>query len=70
MSAVHLSDILMVLKNPRFKCCDRIYTIPVDFSFSQNQIFRYVCLTERNCSLVENILDTFCVAQTCVTTQF
>ena len=32
------SDILMVLKNPRFKSCERI--------------------------LVENILDTFCIAQT------
>ena len=27
MSTVHFSDILMVLKNPRFKCCERICTI-------------------------------------------
>ena len=60
------SDILMVLKNTRLKSCERIYTI--DFSlFPQNQLFRYVCL--RNvclfeCSLVENILHTFCIAQT------
>ena len=27
---VHFSDILMVLKDPRFKSCERIYTI--DFS--------------------------------------
>ena len=33
------------------------------FSFSQNQIFKCVCLSVRNCSSVENILDTFCVAQ-------
>ena len=33
------------------------------FSFSQNQIFRYVCLTVQNCRLVEIILDTFCIAQ-------
>ena len=61
MSTVHFSDILMVLKNPRFKSCQRMYTI--DFSFSsQNQIFE--CLSVPNCSLVENILDTFCIAQT------
>ena len=27
MSTVHFSDILMVLKDPRFKSCERIYTI-------------------------------------------
>ena len=32
MSTVHFSDNLMVLKNRRFKSCERIYTI--DFSFS------------------------------------
>ena len=34
------------------------------FSFSQNQLFRYVCLSVSNCSLVENILDNFWIAQT------
>ena len=63
MSTVHFSDILMVLKNPRFKSCKRIYTIDF-FSFSQNQIFKYVCLSVLNCSLVENIPDAFCIAQT------
>ena len=63
MSTVHFSGILMVLKNSHFKCCERIYMI--DFSsFSQNQIFRYVCWSVPNCSLVENILDAFCIAQT------
>ena len=56
------SDILMVLKNTRLKSSERIYII--DFSFSQNQFFRYVCLSVPNFSLVENILDTFCIAQT------
>ena len=50
----------MVLKNPGFKSCETIYTI--DFSsFSQNQIFRYACLSVPHCSLVENIFDTFCL---------
>ena len=34
------------------------------FSFSQNQIVGYVCLSVPNCSLVKNILDMFCVSQT------
>ena len=33
------------------------------FSFYQNQLFRYVCLSVPNCSLVEDILDTLCIAQ-------
>ena len=32
MSTVHFSDILMVLKNPHFKSCEKICTI--DFSVS------------------------------------
>ena len=32
MSTVHFLAILMVLKNPRFKSCERLYTI--DFSLS------------------------------------
>ena len=59
---VHFSDILMVLKDSRFKSCERIYTIHF-FPFSQNQIFRHACLTVPNCKLLENILDTFCIAQ-------
>ena len=36
----------------------------IDFSLSsQNQIFRDVCLSIPNCSLAENILDTFCMVQ-------
>ena len=54
---VHFSDILMVLKDPRFNNCKRIYT--TDFSLFQNQIFRYACLNVLNCKLLENILDTF-----------
>ena len=53
----------MVLKNPCFKSCQRIYTIDFLFLISQNQIFRYVSLTIPNCRLVENILDTFCIEQ-------
>ena len=34
------------------------------FLFSQNLLFRYVYLSVPNRSLAENILDTFCVAQT------
>ena len=49
------------LERSRFKSCERIYTIEL-FS-SQNQIFRYVYLSVPDCSLVENILDTFCIAQ-------
>ena len=52
---VHFSDILMVLKDPRFKSSERIYTI--------NQIFRYACLSVPNCKLLGNILDTSCIAQ-------
>ena len=52
----------MVLKDPHFKSCERIYTINF-LSFSQNQIFRYFCRSVLNCSLIENVLDTFCVAQ-------
>ena len=51
----------MVLKD-RFKSYERIYTIDI-FLFSQNQVFRYVCLIVSNCSLVENILDTVCIVQ-------
>ena len=58
VSMVHFSDILMVLKDPRFKSCERIYNIDF-FSFSQNQIFRYACLSVTNCKLLENIFDTF-----------
>ena len=32
MSTVHFLDILMVLKNPRFKSYDIIYTIDISFS--------------------------------------
>ena len=58
---VHFSDILMVLKDPQFKSCERICTI--DFSLSQNQIFRYAYSSVPNCKLLENILDTFWAAQ-------
>ena len=53
----------MVLKDPRFKSCERIYTIDL-FIFFQNQLSTYVCLSVTNCSLDENILDAFRIAQT------
>ena len=63
MSTVHFTDLLMVLINTRLRRCEGIYTI--DFSrFPQNLLVRYVCLSVPNCSLVENIPDTFCIAQT------
>ena len=52
----------MVLTNPRFKNCQKIYATDF-FSFSENQIFRNVCLSVPNCSVVENIFDSFCIAQ-------
>ena len=62
MSTFDFSNISIVLKNTRLKSCERIYAI--DVLFHQNQLFRYVCLSVPNCSLVENILDTFSIAQT------
>ena len=62
MSTFHFSDISIVLKNTRLKTYERICAI--DFLFYQNQLFRYVYLSVPNCSLVENIQDTFCIAQT------
>ena len=63
MSTVYFSDILMVLKNTRLKSCERMYTI--DFSlFLKINSLDIVCLSVPNCSSVENILDTFCKAQT------
>ena len=38
MSTVHFLDILMVLKNPRFKSYGMIYTIDVSFSLEINSL--------------------------------
>ena len=47
----------MVLKNSRFKSCERIYT--TDFSlFHKIKSSDMFVLSVPNCSLVENILDT------------
>ena len=57
---VHFSDNLMVLKDPR-KLRENLHHR--FFLFSQNQIFRYACLSVPNYKLLENILDTFRIAQ-------
>ena len=62
MSTVHVSDILMVLKNSRLKSCERIYTIDF-FSFSADQISRYISLTTLNRKFIENVLHMFCLGQ-------
>ena len=63
MSTVHFSSCFDGLEKDTFK---ELWENPHHrfFSFIQNQFFRYVCLSVSICSLVENILDTFCIAQT------
>ena len=52
----------MVLKDSLFKNHERIYTI--DFSlFLKIKSLDMFVLTVSNCSLVQNVLDTFCIAQ-------
>ena len=60
----------MILKDPRFKSCERIDT--TDFSLSLEskslggkQISRYITLSVLTCKLLENILHIFCVGQSC-----
>ena len=52
----------MISKDPRFKSCERIYTINY-FSFSGNQISRYITLSVLDCKLVENIFRIFAEAK-------
>ena len=61
ISTVHFSNILMVIKDPRFKSCQGIYA--TDFSFFGNQISGYISLSVINCNLVENILHIFGLGQ-------
>ena len=64
VTAVHFSNIFMVVTSPCLKSYQRIYSIDfLQFSSFQNQIFGCVCLSVPNCRLVENSLDTFCIAQ-------
>ena len=62
VSTVYLLVILMALKDPRFQNCGGVYNIGF-FSFSGNQISRYITLSVLNCKLVENILHIFCLVQ-------
>ena len=59
VSTVHFSDILMVLKNSRSKSCENLHHR--FFSFSRNDISRYITLAALNCKLSENVLYMFCL---------
>ena len=61
MSTIHFSDILILMKDTCFNNCERIYTI--DFSLFLNiKSLNVFVQVYQNCSLVENIPDTFCIA--------
>ena len=52
----------MVLEHRHLKSCERIYTIDLSLFLKINSLDMFFFVP--NCSLVENILDTFCIAQT------
>ena len=54
--------ILMGLKDPRFKSCERIYRIDFSLFLKTKSLDMLKCLSGPNCKLPENILDTFCAA--------
>ena len=57
---VHFSNILMVLKDPRFMSCERIYTIDFSLFLKIKSLDMLVSVYQK---LLGNILDAFCMAQ-------
>ena len=58
----------MVLKDPRFKSCERIHTI--GFSLFLKIKSLYVCLSVPNCSLFEYIFEIFTLVKCRAYTNF
>ena len=50
------------MDHPRFKSCERIYIIDLSLFLKIKSLDMFVCLSVSNCSLVENVLDTFCIS--------